>query len=72
MARDICIQLGKRIRQLRKDRGWRQLDLATEAGINENFVSDLELGRKEPCLRTIALLSRAFGIKIDELVMGID
>jgi transcriptional regulator with XRE-family HTH domain len=72
MARDVCIQLGKRIRQFRKDRGWRQLDLATEAGLNENFVSDLELGRKEPCLRTLATVSRAFGIKLDELVKGVD
>ena len=72
MAKDVCIQLGKRIRQFRKDRGWRQLDLATEAGINENFVSDLELGRKEPCLRTLATVANAFGIKLDELLRGID
>lgn len=72
MARDVCIQLGKRIRQFRKDRGWRQLDLATEAGINENYVSDLELGRKEPCLRTLATLAKAFGIKLEELLRGVD
>lgn len=36
MARDICIALGKRIRQLRKERGWRQIDLAEESGIHEN------------------------------------
>lgn len=72
MAKDVCIQLGKRIRQFRKDRGWRQLDLATEAGINENFVSDLELGRKEPCLRTLPTVANAIGIKLDELLRGID
>jgi len=28
MARDICIALGERIRQLRLERSWRQIDLA--------------------------------------------
>jgi transcriptional regulator with XRE-family HTH domain len=44
MASDVCILLGQKIRKLRKARGWRQLDLAEQAGINENCVSDLELG----------------------------
>lgn len=47
MARDICIMLGERVRRLRKDRGWRQIDLAEHAEIHENYVSDLEAGRKE-------------------------
>jgi XRE family aerobic/anaerobic benzoate catabolism transcriptional regulator len=72
MARDICISLGKRIRELRKARGWRQIDLAEHAGINENYVSDLEHGRKEACLRTIHALARAFDIKTVELFKGID
>ncbi|HEY4380890.1 MAG TPA: helix-turn-helix transcriptional regulator [Acidobacteriaceae bacterium] len=55
MARDVCTLLGKRIRELRKARGWRQLDLAEQAGINENYVSDLELGRKEACLRILCV-----------------
>jgi transcriptional regulator with XRE-family HTH domain len=68
MASDVCILLGQRIRKLRKERGWRQLDLAEQAGINENYVSDLELGRKEACLRTLYALARAFGIKLEELM----
>jgi transcriptional regulator with XRE-family HTH domain len=72
MATDVCVQLGQRIRLLRKARKWRQLDLATQAEINENYVSDLELGRKEPCLRTLATLARAFDIKLEELLRGVD
>jgi transcriptional regulator with XRE-family HTH domain len=71
MASDVCILLGQRIRKLRKARGWRQLDLAEQAGINENYVSDLELGRKEICLRTIQAVADAFGIKIADLMKGI-
>lgn len=71
MARDICIRFGKRIRELRKERGWRQLDLAEQAGISENYVSDLELGRKEVCLRTIESLSKALDTDILELMKDV-
>ncbi len=68
MARDVCIRFGKRVRELRKQRGWRQIDLAEQAGISENYVSDLELGRKEICLRTIEALAKAFEMGIPELL----
>jgi transcriptional regulator with XRE-family HTH domain len=72
MARDICIALGERIRQLRKERGWRQIDLAEETGIHENYVSDLEMGRKEICLRTLQTVARAFGMKAMDLLEGLE
>lgn len=72
MARDICIQLGDRIRKLRIERGWRQIDLAEEAGIHENYVSDLELGHKEICLRMLQTLAAAFGMKPADLLDKLD
>jgi transcriptional regulator with XRE-family HTH domain len=72
MASDICVSLGERIRQLRKARGWRQLDLAEQAGINENYVSDLELGNKEICLRTLHAVASAFEIRIADLMEGLE
>jgi transcriptional regulator with XRE-family HTH domain len=72
MARDVCIALGDRIRQLRKDRGWRQIDFAEEAGIHENYVSDLEQGRKEVGLRTLQAIAKAFNMKLDELLKNIE
>lgn len=71
MARDICVQFGEQVRELRRERGWRQLDLAEQAGISENYVSDLELGRKEVCLRTIQALADAFELTIPELMKEI-
>lgn len=71
MATDICDRFGQRIRELRKNRGWRQLDLAELAGISENYVSELELGQKEVCLRTIDLLSKALGIPIEDVVKNL-
>jgi len=72
MTRDVCVALGKRIRAMRKARGWRQIDLAVEARINENYVSDLEYGRKEVCIRTLRSLARAFEISMSDLLKDLD
>lgn len=72
MAIDICVALGERIRELRKKRGWRQIDLAEETGIHENYVSDLEMGRKEICIRTLQTLAGAFGLSTAEMLKGIE
>jgi transcriptional regulator with XRE-family HTH domain len=72
MASDICVALGEKIRQLRKKRKWRQIDLAEEAGIHENYVSDIETGQKEICLRTLQLIATAFEMKTADLLKGID
>jgi transcriptional regulator with XRE-family HTH domain len=72
MARDICTSLGERIRDLRRERGWRQIDLAEQAGINENYVSDLEIGKKEICLRTLHVVAAALGVSASELIKDLD
>ena len=72
MARDICVALGDRIWQLRTKRGWRQIDLAEQAGIHENYVSDLELGRKEICLRTLETIAKALGTVPSDLLRTIE
>ena len=71
MARDICIRLGKRIRELRKQRGWRQIDLAEHAGVNENYISDLETGKKEVCVRMIQKLARGLDVSMAKLMDGL-
>ena len=72
MASDICILLGRRIRELRMARNWRQIDLAEQADINENYVSDLEIGKKEICLRMLQAVAGAFGLTVAELMRGVE
>jgi transcriptional regulator with XRE-family HTH domain len=68
MAQDICILLGNRIRAVRKDRQWRQIDLAAHSGLNVIYISDLENGRKEICFRTLNTVAEAFEMKMSELL----
>ena len=60
--------VGRRIRDLRKARGWRQLDLAEHARLNENYISDLEIGKKEVCIRALAAIAKALGMSLCEFM----
>lgn len=72
MHLDVCIQLGERIRELRKKRGWRQIDLAEQSGIHEVHISDLERGVREVGLRHLAALAAAFDLTLSEFLKGVE
>lgn len=72
MASDICILLGKRIRALRKERGWRQIDLAMHSGVHEVHISYLERGTREIGFRHLHAIAKALGITLSDLLKGID
>jgi transcriptional regulator with XRE-family HTH domain len=71
MPSDVCVEVGKRIRELRKKRGWRQIDLAEHSGVHEVHISDLERGSREVGLRNLAALAGAFGLSLSEFLKGI-
>ena len=64
MSRDICISFGERIRQLREEQGVSQLALSEKVGIQNAFLSRLESGKKEPCLRVIEMLADGLGVSL--------
>lgn len=71
MATDICVRFGKRIRELRKKRGWTQVYLAEHTGFGSVYISQLEHGKKEPGLRTIEVLALSFDLTPAQLLKGI-
>jgi len=72
MTRDICILLGERIRKLRKQKGWRQIDLAEQSGVHEVHISDLERGAREVGLKTLLAIAQALEVKLSDLLKDID
>ena len=60
--------LGKRLRTLRKRRGWTQVYMAEHVGIDRSFISDLENGKKEVCIRNLQVLARAFDMSMSQLL----
>jgi transcriptional regulator with XRE-family HTH domain len=57
---------------LRKEKGWRQIDLAEQASVHEVHISDIERGAREICLNNLLALARGLGISVSELVKDID
>ncbi len=68
---DIYHQLGKRIVYLRNKKGMSCLDLVLEAGINRNYLNDLENGRRNPTLKILRQISIALEVDLSELFIGI-
>ncbi len=67
----LLLKLGKRIRSLRKDRGWTQEELAHRSGLNRSYMSDVECGRSDLSLSTLHKIARPLGISIAELLTGV-
>ena len=68
---DVCVRFGKRVRRLRKERGWTQTYLAVHTGLGRPFISNLETGKKEPCLRSQEILAMAFDLSLAQLMRGL-
>lgn len=68
---NILIQLGMRIRYLRKQKGMSQLELSLEAGVNKNYISDLERGSRNPSITLLEKIARALDIDLSTLFKGI-
>jgi transcriptional regulator with XRE-family HTH domain len=60
--------LGKRVRALRKELGWRQDDLAQHSGLSRTYLSNLERGKKNPSLRSLEIIASSFGKNVWELL----
>jgi len=66
------MRLGARIRELRTEKNWRQIDLAQHSKIHEVHISDLERGVREVGLRHLLALAKAFDLSLSEFVQGLD
>lgn len=62
------MRLADRLRQLRKERGLSQKELARRAQIANTTLCDIEAGRMEPSVRTLIRLARALGVDLNSLL----
>lgn len=60
-------ELGRRIRQLREERGWTQEELAHRAGMTVVYLSGIERGIQNPSFRKIRGLVAAFNVSFSTL-----
>jgi transcriptional regulator with XRE-family HTH domain len=71
MATDICVLVGQRIRALRTAKRWTQTYLSVHAGVGRNYISDVELGKKEIGLRNLQLMAQSLDVSLEKLFRGL-
>jgi transcriptional regulator with XRE-family HTH domain len=64
----IPLQIGSRIKTIRKERGITQTDLALKAGISRTYLADLEGDRYAPSLKILGVIAEALNLKLSELI----
>ena len=67
----LLLKIGKRVRNLRLDRGWSQEELADRSGVNRSYMSRVELGKSDVSLSVLHKIARTLGISLAELLTGI-
>jgi len=66
-GRDPLKLFSERLKELREKRGISQQRLSELAGLNRNYVSDVERGRRNPCLGNIVKIAEALNVAPGEL-----
>lgn len=60
--------LGQRIKELRKERGLRQLDLALTVSVSEGYIGSIEQGLRYPSLRVLEKIAKVLKTPLSKLL----
>ena len=67
-SNDILSRFGERVRRLRLQKGiTSQMDLALKTGLDRTYIGGIERGERNVALRNIEKLSKALGVRIEDL-----
>lgn len=65
--KDVSLKFGAKLRYLRMSKKYSQLQLAEKAGLNFNFIGQIERAETNPTLKTIIALAEALEMDIQDL-----
>jgi len=68
---DIRQAFGKRLKELRKQKGWTQKEVANKLDIRFSHLNKYESGMHVPPIEKLIHLANIFDISLDYLVMGL-
>ena len=61
-------KLGQNLKRVRSKKGISQGDIARTLKVHKSYISNLENGKSNPTLKTIAKLAKAVSVTTDELL----
>lgn len=65
---DDAKKLGANLKKIRLSKGIKQVEIARTLGVDRSFVSNIENGKTNPTLSTIASLAKAIEVSTNELL----
>lgn len=71
MAQTMRKKFGKRIRELRLEKGWSQEQFADEVGVHRTYIGAVERGEQNIALDNIERVAKRLGISVEELFRGL-
>ncbi|MGH9194774.1 MAG: helix-turn-helix domain-containing protein [Acidimicrobiia bacterium] len=66
--KDVAVRIGRRLRELREEKGLTAYEIARRSGIHRPNISRMESGKHVPTVETLDRLARALGVPIATLV----
>ena len=68
MAEDVRLRFGRRLRKLRKQRGWTQVQMAEKLGLDRSYLADMERGRRNVSIVNLEIIAHGFGLSLSRLL----
>ena len=65
---DIQKKFGDKLRELRRQKGLSQEDLALKSGLHRTYISDIERGSRNLSLKNIEKIAKALGLATKSLL----
>ena len=65
------MRFGNRLRQLRKQRGWTQAEMADLFGLDRSYLAEIEEGKRNVCLLNLTVIADGFGLTLSRLFSGV-
>jgi len=64
MDEDIRVRIGRRLRKLRKQRGWTQVQMAEIFGLDRTYLADVEHGKTNVSSLNLEIIAKGFGLTL--------
>ena len=68
MAEDIRVRVGRRLRKLREQHGWTQVQMAERLGLDRSYLADVERGKRNVSIVNLEVISKGFGVSLSRLL----
>ncbi len=67
MAEDIRSRFGRKVRKLRLQHGWTQVDMAEKLGLDRSYLADVERGKRNISILNLDVIAKGFGLSLSRL-----